>query len=547
MTKLGAWPQDIYYLSWMTQRLANRAPEWTHGRKWSWSVMQQLLNPIARDLERVHKGLVEERNNTFMSATNIDLLDRLYRMNLGVGMTFDTTTQDDGVDIYKIPTVYATIDDVEKEITIAHKNDIESLAYTALPSRIESSTESYSYSEVIPRITISDLKDTTPNEVLIPGHLYITIRNNTTWEYRGRNKIFYPKVYIKGTTRKGTSHEEAIPIRYNGTFKTIYQWELVEEVFVSYLDDNAEITIETLPLDRDMQLDLQNLIIPASGDESWRFLTFRPASWGTTLIAKHFVQSDLDVVRMGFDGLDRAYEIELQDTDGSSIYARAFVIKPNSDYTFVIDDENLYVYTTKIPYPDLTVLEQESPDTKMNIYSDRWLYAKEDIAVIKTDILDVTSIPWQFRWTLREPDGSEYYLKTDGSRWPTTIDAWVGNDLWERGVWNEQRLELLVEKAGVHIVTLECLYSDSQEPNKDYTLTTRFLYYVPVATPETVLALPEELKHSDAISFDADGQLWFYKDNCIYLGNVAYDYFLADYEKRAIWLREDYTSVRVVV
>ena len=40
MTKLGAWPQDIYYLSWMTQRLANRAPEWTHGRKWSWSVMQ---------------------------------------------------------------------------------------------------------------------------------------------------------------------------------------------------------------------------------------------------------------------------------------------------------------------------------------------------------------------------------------------------------------------------------------------------------------------------------------------------------------------------
>ena len=46
MIKLGTWPQDIYYLSWMTQRLANRAPEYIQARKWSWSTLQQILNPI---------------------------------------------------------------------------------------------------------------------------------------------------------------------------------------------------------------------------------------------------------------------------------------------------------------------------------------------------------------------------------------------------------------------------------------------------------------------------------------------------------------------
>ena len=201
----------------------------------------------------------------------------------------------------------------------------------------------------------------------------------------------------------------------------------------------------------------------------------------------------------------------------------------------------------KLPYPDLTVLEQESPNTKMNLYSDQWLYARDDTVTIQTDTMDITSIPWRFRWTLKEPDGTEYYLRTDGSKLPTTADAWIDNELWERGVWNEQRLELLVEETGVHVITIECLYSSEQQPNNNYILTTRFLYYVPVITPEIVLALPEELRGASAISFDSDGKLWFKTDDDIYLGNISYDYFLADYAKQAIWLREDYTSVRVVL
>jgi len=244
MSTLGTWPQDIYYLSWMTQRLANRAPEWTKARMWSWSTLQQMLNPIGADLERVHKQLVEERNNIFLSSTDINLIDRLYSVELGVGMEFTNNGEHDGIPVFEQPTVYADISDVEYQLTIAANNDIESLSYTTIPSRLTDGSESYEYVEVIPRTDIQDLSSTTPNDIVINGHLYITIRDNSTWELRARNNIYYSKVYIRGITRKGTEVEEAVPIRFNGTFKTINQWQSVTQVFVSYMDDTAQITVE---------------------------------------------------------------------------------------------------------------------------------------------------------------------------------------------------------------------------------------------------------------------------------------------------------------
>jgi hypothetical protein len=546
MTKLGTWPQDIYYLSWMTQRLANRAPEYTQARKWSWSTVQQILNPVGLEIERTYKQLVEERNNIFLSVTNIDLLDKLYRLELGIGMEFNTTSSDDGIDIYVPPTVYATINGIEHEITIAAKNDIESLVYTAVPSRLEYGEESYSYLSVIPRMTISELADATPNELPIPGHLYITLHGNTTWEYRGRSQIYYPKVYIKGVTRKGVNHQEAIPVRYNGTFRSIYQWESIEEVFTSYIDEDAELTVEVLPFDVETKLDLRNLLVPPSGAESWRFLRLGTKSFGSVLVSEGFTVSDFDVIRMGFSELDYEYEIELHDENGDPITLNAMAIKPNTDYIYAISNDKLYVYTAKLPYPDLTVLEPWSPDTKMDLYSHRWIYTRDDTVSIKTDILDLSNVPWKYRWTLREPDGTTWYLGMDGSKWSTTIDAWIVNPKWEQAGWTEQTMELSADDAGVYIVTLECLYSNISNQGKDYVLTTRFLYYVPVIEPEVSIDLPAELNSATNVAFDSDGRLWFYVSGDIYLSNVFHDYFIADYEQRAVWMRENYTSVRVV-
>jgi hypothetical protein len=508
-----------------------------------------MLNPTAADLERVNKQLVEERNNIYLSATNINLIDRLYFVELGVGMEFSYSDGGDGIIVFDTPAVYVDIEDTEHQITIAKDNDIESLCYTAVPSRIEDGEMVCSYLEVIPRTEVSELGDVAPNSLPIPGHLYVTLRNNNTWQYEVVNKYFYPKIHIRGTTRKGVEMEEAVPLRYNGTFKTINEWDEVTEVFVSYLDAEAEITVEVLPFDRDTQLDTHNLVVPATGIESWRFVRLEEKIWGSALVSEGFTVSSFDVIRKGFDTLDHEWEMELHNTSGTPVDLTAMVLKPNTDYMLAIDDNYLYVYNTKLPYPDLTVLGSESADTKMDLWSDRWIYARGDSVRIFTDILDVSVVPWRVRWSVVDPDGQEYYLLANGSKVLTDsgVDAWIGNTRWEYGTWKEIYMDFLVEQTGVHVVTLETLYADADKQGNNVTLTTKFLYYVPSATPENVIELPNALKNATDIGFDSDGKLWFSTGDDILLADLYYDYFMVDYELNRVWLRENYSSVRVVL
>ena len=55
----------------------------------------------------------------------------------------------------------------------------------------------------------------------------------------------------------------------------------------------------------------------------------------------------------------------------------------------IIDSDYLYVYDTSLPYPDAKNMSGQSSETKMDLYSDRWLYARDEVATIKTRTLAV--------------------------------------------------------------------------------------------------------------------------------------------------------------
>lgn len=546
MTILGAWPEDKTYISWMTQRLANRAPEYTHARRWPFSIVQQILNPIGADIQRVNQQLTEERNNIFLTSANIDLVDKLYKVELGTGMKFNYT-QNGQDTLFDIPKVYATIDDQEYELTIAKRNDIESLCYEALPSRIEDGEETYYYSEVIPPTQVMDLSSITPNSLVLDGHLFVTVSNNNTWEYRGKQKIYYPKVFIKGITRKDTTVTEALPIKFNGTFKTINQWKSIEEVFVSYIDDTAEISIEVLPFNQEDTMDTRNLLVSAIGFESWRFLSLGSKLWGSTLLSTGFTVGELAIIQSGMDVKDTEYEIELCDSNDLNISLNGSIFNPYNNFMLAVDNTKLYVFDTRLPYPDMKMLKKESTNTKMELWSERWVYPRDSLVYIMTDILDLSTVPWKYRWSLEEPDGQSWYVQPDGSKTSNASQAWTWNDRWESDSWKETELPVLLDKTGTYIVTLECLYSDPDMPSNDYILITRFMLYVPKIQPEIELDLPLGLQNADSIMRDSDGRLWFKIGDEIRLSNLYYDYFMADYSRNIVWLKENYTSVRVVI
>ena len=548
---LGTWPSERYSLAWVTQRLMNRAPEQSHARKSAASIAKQLANPVGQEIQKTIQQLLEERDNMFVSSADISLIDHIYKVDLQPSCSFKFEENYKGEVVYSLPKVYAIVNGVEEEITIAKENDIQSLIYEALPSRIEDGEVSYSHEKVIPRTQVSDLVNITPKEMAIEGHLYITLEENTNWEVRNNQKIYYSKVYISGITRKGTEVTEVIPVRYNGTFRSTNQWKSVSEVFISYVDETAYLIVDCFPFAQNGILDNRNLVVSPDREEKWRYLKLGTQAWGSTFVSEAYTTNNFDIIRQGIESRDTEYEIELLDSVGNNISFDCFVMKPKTDYMFAVKDDKLYVYNTQLPYPEVTRLTDESPDVKMDLYSDQWVYCRADTANIKTRLLDFATVPWRVRWSIELPTGTEYRLGRDGSLWDIDIEGWIDNTNWDEDSWMEQNMKIDLSQSplnqpGTYIVSLECMYID-EDLNNTKTLTTKFLFYLPSIQPEVVLDLPTGFTSITDIFFDSDGNLWTFINYDMYMIKVYYDYFLADYSNNIIWLREHYPSVRITV
>jgi len=541
---LGTYPSRRYSKSWITQRIVNRAPEWAHIRKSPVSVGQQLLNPLSLYIQDTIQQLTKERFNMFASSADLNEVDILYRLDLPDEMEFTSSQDSSGVATYTPPHVYATISGSEYEITQAEYNNIETLAYDCIASRVADGEVSYSYSEVIPRTTIENLASISPGTIVVNGHLYITLEDNETWEERSADRIYYVKCYITGVTRKGTEVTEAVPLRYNGTFKTVNEWQSVTSVMVSYADAEAYLTIETFPWNRDGHLDSQNILVPPTGGERPLFVDLSSRSWGSTLVGKGFTVSDFDIIRSGIEEKEVFYEIELLDQSGSNITLNGFVLKPNSRFMYAVDDNNLYIYDTSLEFPDTRGLEEDSPETKIDLWSDRWINMRGDTAKLRTRNNAVLDPPSRFRWHMLDPDGNEYYIDTNGVLWPTTTDAWIENSKWNDGLFDEQEISLSFTKNGVYVITFESQYWDDKF-SVSATYKTKYLFFVPSIRPEAQFSLPIGLVEPEEIGIDSDLRVWLKRYGSVHLLNVFHDYFLVDYQNKRIWCKEQYPSIRV--
>jgi len=543
---LGTYPSNRYARSWVTQRLFNRAPPWSQIRKSPVSVGQQLYNPIAGYIQETIQMLTQERFNMFASTVDLNDLDILHWLQLPDDMSFSYTEDSSGEKTYVPPNVYATIQGSEQQITQAENNDIETLAYNCITSRIRNGETSYSYSSVLPTTLVSNISSLSPNSMPINGHLYITISNNDTWEKRSVDKIYYPKCYITGTTRKGTTLTEAVPLRYNGTFKTVNEWESVESFMVSYVDSTAYLTIELFPFAQDGHLDTQNIFVPAEGGERPLYIDLGTRSWGSTLLGKSFTVSNFDIIRAGVDEKDTFYEIELLDENNLNVNLNGFVLKPNSKFMYGVDDNNFYVYDTSLEFPNCQNMDGESSETKIDLWAETWIYTRGATTEIRTRNNAILDPPSRTQWTLRDPDGIEYYIAEDGTLFPTTTTAWIENIKWYDGLFDEMKIPITFLKNGEYIVTLEAQYVDDKFQTTEI-LKTKFMFFVPAITPEIQLSLPTALRSPEDIGLDSDLRVWLKKYGRIYLLETYHDYFLVDYEKKIVWCNEEYSSLRVTV
>lgn len=529
--------------SWITQRILNRIPSWSYARSNPTSVAQQLLSPLGEEIQKTTQALIEERMNIFLPTCNPSLLDHLYQAYLGQGFSFTSEETFDGQIKYTPPRVWAMINSVETEIAQAEFNDIETLYYFCLPTRIEGLNVTNLWSSVIPQTTVENIGSVTPNDMVLEGNLFVTLSGNSTWELRFKDTIYYSKIKITGVSRKGTEIEEVVPLRYNGTFKTRNQWKSVTSVYVSHLDSTAVISLSCLPFYEDPVLDVYNVTVPNIDDERIRFFTLASETYGSVLEAKSFGVANMDDVRLGIDDIVLNYPIELLDENGANVNISNFVLLPNSNWLYAIDNDYLFVYDRGLPFPDVSNLRDESSaDTRMGVISDKWIYKKNEEATVFTRQIDVSEIPTSNRWSILLPSGTEYRVGLDGSYWPISEDGWIKNIRYDEGVWEDQFVNFTLSEAGEYVITVDCIYEDESGQT---TLSTKFMLYVPTIQPEVQLALPSELKNCTNIFLDTDHNLWFYNGTSLLKAKDYHDYFVVDYKRKDIWLVEDYSSIKV--
>ena len=417
--------------------------------------------------------------------------------------------------------------------------------YTALPTRIEYSNVQILWNDVVPDTAASDILALEPEAMPIEGHLYITIRGNTIWEREFRNQLYFSKISINGTTRKGTTATEVIPLRLNGTVKTINQWKSITKVFVSHLADDAQLTVSALPFAETEPVDSMNLAVPVEGGDRSQFVSLGTRSFGSTLVAQSYITEDLDFVRKGIEDKRIDHELELLDEDGNNVSLNGFMMKPNTQLVYGIDDYYFYVYDRRVPYPDVSGMIGESADCRIElIISDfQWIQTRGSTVTVHTRTVDVLAIPLVTRWAITVPDGSRYRVGIDGSYWPEDTEGWVVNEFSDQSKWREKSVDFVLNQTGEYIIEFEARYDEDAEI---IYRTAKLMLYVPAIQPQTQLALPSSLRGCQDLAMDSNGELWFYNGTSIFKVDLFHDYFAVDYETKDIWLREQYNEVRVV-
>jgi len=382
----------------------------------------------------------------------------------------------------------------------------------------------------------------------INGQLHILVEDNSIWSEEFKQIRYFSKIIVKGTTTKDLDLEEVIPIRFNGEHKTLNRWKEISEINVLHMSDDAYLTISVLPFSVTSVLDEINLAVPAEGKGRKSFMKIEQENFGSCLVCESYLEYDEEYVRRGNEEKRKDYQIELRDKDNANVTVNGFMILPNSPYVFCVDDHNFYVYNRYLPYPDISSMKDESADCRIELTLEDhdWVYVRGESANIITRIIDLYSVPSTFRWGITLPDGQYYRVGKDGSYWdPNEITGWIDNDYYEENGWKEQVLPVELLENGEYTLELEARYKD-EDTGDVFTRTTKLLLYVPSIQPETQLSLPASLIEAQDLAMDDESILWLYNGTSIYRTNLFYDYFMVDYVKNKVWLREQYNKVRVV-
>jgi len=536
-----------YVYSPYLEILAAYFPEYTKAASDKTSIFQQMMNPIALELDYIKQGAYELNKSLLINASNISDADWLSEYELSSNEQLSLYVDSAGEIRISPPTVYG-IKGVNK-IPLTYKSSFREFWTEALPTRWHAQHHADLTGALTPSTAIKSVAEIEPFRV--PNtRLHINVHSATNLVRMVNEELTNTTILISGISDKGIKQTESVLLAENGVVATLSRWSLVEAI---RLNEDAETTegeiiVFAIPPRLSIKPDPLNRRIVSREQETIKYQ-----------VGDDIVSSYLDVmisgqghlldIAKGMDTFNVEERTRLANTLGEYVHLSDFTIDPFSNLIYGIDEENLYIWDRRNNVPsNLQRLTGATEDPEVGFSAAIAEPQTEDggdvycQVSIQVERPRATKLVKCWSWAVMKDWDDKVYLDVNnGLVGDIPFLKYNKFPITTYGISDEQ-FEVVLDNTGDYIFELEITFTDG---------TTEIVRRIVQVRKKAALAeypvlhLIGDAFTANRVHISESGEVLASNGEVMYKLIPSYDLFIADPTGRRLLFREDYDAIEV--
>jgi hypothetical protein len=265
-----------------------------------------------------------------------------------------------------------------------------------------------------------------------------------------------------------------------------------------------------------------------------------------------FSADDLILVQEGEDAKHAEYEIQLLDSSSSNINGLFLSLWPKRRWVVITDGSDLHFYLPDVRKENLDILADQTNEAVVQIGIDKeWSYQGDTVTLDYTMKRPFVRV-LRTRWSVVKPDGTRVGIGADGSETAYSESGWVTNQqgtLFNKVGFQGDYIEYSITDKGRYAFYLESKITDllsSEGQVRPIEHVDVRVVHSAYDTAQSSVTLPVSVGTASTIGFDSYQRPWVINTNgTAYRLNFHYDIFLADFQNKSIYTREEYSNLEV--
>lgn len=536
-----------YFYSYETQNLANKLPDWSKARSDKYSNFQQLLNPIGEILEKQKDMLDKVALATNIYSVNLKELPYLYKYELSKDFEFKNFLNQDGSTYFVQPDISGIQGITRFDLFTEEENTLSSLYYNKIPTRIDTN-QVYIDDNILLYDTIADEKSLDVDLLLEREGSFclycLGVETSIFKDYTNNHTLL--KCRITGLSLIDQEQVEDI-VLYNERFLfTKKLWKKITNIeFINLNNQNITYRIYHFPIAQSLHSDIKKIISPEGNTDRiiWNFENRN----NQTILQKHITigETALDILK--FAGATEAIsEYSLKDIDNQTyLNLKDLVVDSYSNYVYGIDNNYLYIFDKREPYPTKLKLisgQNGEADFVLGIDTDD-LHLNEDgekEITLKCIHQNPGKKILKYRIKVTKPDNSvEYILPTGVTANSNNSSIFAKQTAFQLPDVN---LSYVLTSSGEYIFDLETMYQGGTVSKDSLIVFIKDISAIAKYKLSRILNGAEPV----SITIDMDGEIKIFTNNSMLHSLILRkDGIVIDYLNKIIFSYEKYTSIDV--